>query len=84
MKTEFSDNILLSIRCGKYSLQQKVSERIMEVWKARKDPSEKVLCIFSVNGSKKYSGVAELSGPWDAQMTIDGWENSATGARCSG
>jgi hypothetical protein len=63
---------------------QKVSERIMEVWDARKDPQEKVLCLFSVNSSKKYCGIAELSGPWDPQMEIDGWESSVNGPRYTG
>ncbi|KAI5361914.1 Putative YTH domain containing protein [Septoria linicola] len=79
IKTEHLDNLITSIRLGKYSVMAKISERIMSVWNERVDASEKVLFLFSVNGSKKFSGLAEVSGPWDPNSFIEGWaENSET------
>lgn len=84
IKTDSPDNILLSIRCGKYSVLEKVSERIMTAWNARKSPSEKVLFLFSVNGGKKYTGIAEMRDKWDREMVIDGWEENTDGPGCVG
>jgi hypothetical protein len=84
IKTDISKNILLSIRCGKYAVLQKVSERIMKAWNAREHASEKVLFLFSVNGGKKYVGLAELSGPWDPNMEIEDWDNHADSPKCVG
>lgn len=84
IKTEYPDNILRSIQEGKYSLMEKIAERIMQVWNAREDPAEKVLFLFSINGSKKFCGIAEMSGPWDRHAAIKGWKEHRDGLPCVG
>lgn len=63
---------------------ERISERIMSVWNERVDASEKVLFLFSVNGSKKFSGLAEVSGPWDPNSFIEGWVENLESHGCSG
>jgi hypothetical protein len=63
---------------------EKVSERIMKVWDAKPDPSHKILLLFSVNGGKRYSGLAELTGPWDPRASIVGWTKNPEGNSCVG
>ncbi|CAK4034049.1 YTH domain-containing family 3 [Lecanosticta acicola] len=78
IKTEFPENVLKSIQEGKYSVMEKIADRIMQVWNAREDPAEKVLFLFSINGSKKFCGIAEMSGPWDRNGSIKGWKDNQT------
>lgn len=84
IKTEYPRNILVSLRSGKYSVMEKVAERIMKVWDAREKASEKVLFLFSVNGSKKYCGVAEMSAPWEREDKIQDWEENPASNPCVG
>ena len=77
--------MITSIRQGKLSVMAKVAERIMKIWDMRLDTNEKVLMLFSVNGSKKFCGIAEMSGPWDPNTAVDGWEvNPAASKPCVG
>lgn len=84
VKTEYPRNVLLSLKYGKYAVMQKVAERIMKVWNSREDSTEKVLFLFSVNGSKKYCGVAEMSGPWEENGHIPNWEHNPESDPCVG
>ncbi|KXT07790.1 hypothetical protein AC579_4298 [Pseudocercospora musae] len=85
IKSEFPSNVITSIRQGKLSVMAKVAERIMKIWDLRLDTNEKVLMLFSVNGSKKFCGIAEMSGPWDPNTPVDGWEvNPAAMKPCVG
>ncbi|KXT03646.1 hypothetical protein AC578_5131 [Pseudocercospora eumusae] len=85
VKSEFPSNVITSIRQGKLSVMAKVAERIMKIWDMRLDTNEKVLMLFSVNGSKKFCGIAEMSGPWDPNTPVDGWEvNPAAAKPCVG
>ncbi|EME84477.1 uncharacterized protein MYCFIDRAFT_173460 [Pseudocercospora fijiensis CIRAD86] len=74
VKSEFPSNVITAIRQGKLSVMAKVAERIMKIWDMRHDTNEKVLMLFSVNGSKKFCGLAEMSGPWDPDTPVEGWE----------
>ena len=76
IKTEYPRNIITALKTGQYSVMAKVAERIMKVWEAREKSSEKVLFLFSVNGSKKFCGVAEMSGPWEREKNIATWEDN--------
>lgn len=62
----------------------RVAERIMKVWEAREKAAEKVLFLFSVNGSKRFCGVAEMSGSWDREDSIAEWESNPESAQCVG
>lgn len=85
IKSEFPGNVIKSVRVGRYSVIEKVAERIMKIWTARHDWSEKVLLLFSINGSKKFCGIAEMSGPWDTQIPVEGWEeNPSAKNKCVG
>ncbi|KAF2215128.1 hypothetical protein CERZMDRAFT_105035 [Cercospora zeae-maydis SCOH1-5] len=84
IKTEFPQNLIVSLRLGKYSVMAKVSERIMAVWNRCNGTSQKVFFLFSVNGSKKFSGLAELTGPWDKQSFVDGWSENPESHGCAG
>lgn len=84
IKTDFPLNIHVSIREKKYAAIEKVSERISDVYEARHSPNEKVIFLFSVNGSKKFCGLAEMSGPWDTSDVIHGWEESSQSANVKG
>lgn len=84
IKTEYPRNILLSLKHGKYSVMAKVAERITKVWEAREKTAEKVLFLFSVNGSKKFCGVAEMSGAWNRDDSIVEWESNPESAPCVG
>ncbi|KAM3416646.1 YTH domain-containing family protein 3 [Cercospora zeina] len=84
IKTEFPQNLVVSLRLGKYSVMAKISERIMEVWDPLDETSAKVFFLFSVNGSKKFSGLAELTGPWDKQSFVDGWSENPESHGCVG
>lgn len=63
---------------------EKVAQRIMGVWEARHEASEKVLFLFSVNGSKKFCGVAEMCGPWKPDDNIPNWEHNPESNPCVG
>ena len=65
-----------------WSTLESVSKRIMDIWNARGDEKEQVLFIFSLNGSKQYCGLAEMTAPWDENGRIEGWEDGSTG--CTG
>ena len=85
VKSEFPSNVITYIRLGKLSVMAKVAERIMKIWDMRLDTNEKVLMLFSVNGSKKFCGIAAMSGPWDPNVPVDGWEvNPAAKSPCVG
>ncbi|EMC97771.1 hypothetical protein BAUCODRAFT_403416 [Baudoinia panamericana UAMH 10762] len=73
IKTDFSDNIIFGAKKGQWATLEKVSERIMKLYEARKHSSEQVLFLFAVNGSKQFCGLARMSGPWDRNGRIDGW-----------
>ena len=83
IKTEFSANILQSIHCGYYSVGKNVSDRIMNLWKDRK-PHTKIIFLFSINGGKKFTGLAEMAGPWDRNVRLDNWRTPKNGPRCVG
>ncbi|KAK5119759.1 hypothetical protein LTR85_007335 [Meristemomyces frigidus] len=80
IKTDFANNVHYSVQTGVWSTLEKVSERIMQVWDARRDPKEKVLFLFAINGARNFCGIAEMSGPWDASGHIDGWSEKTKGA----
>ena len=40
----------------------------MTVWEARGSSSEKVIFLFSINGSKKFCGAAEMSSEWNREV----------------
>lgn len=86
IKLDFQRNIILSIQAGRYSVMEAISKRIMEMWNSR--GSERLLMLFSVSGSKSYTGLAEMSGPWDPTASINGWEerpeNKTNGKHCMG
>jgi hypothetical protein len=63
---------------------QKVAERIAVIYKARGDPREKVIFLFSVNSSKKFCGMAEMAGEWDPNGSIDNWQENPESARVEG
>lgn len=52
---------------------RKVADRIMQVWEAREDPAEKVIFLFSINGSKRFAGLAEMCGPYNPEDSIADW-----------
>ena len=52
---------------------RKVADRIMQVWEAREDPAEKVIFLFSINGSKRFAGLAEMCGPYNPDDSIADW-----------
>lgn len=56
----------------------------MGVWDARQHVNEKVLFLFAINGMKQFCGLAEMSGPWDPEAHIDGWEDNSAGAGSTG
>lgn len=56
----------------------------MAIYKARGDPREKVVFLFSVNGSKKFCGLAEMCGSWDPLGIIHGWKENDGGAKVYG
>lgn len=56
----------------------------MAIYKARGDPREKVIFLFSVNGSKKFCGMAEMSGEWEDTGPIDDWTDNPDGAKAHG
>jgi len=70
------ENILFSVRNKVWTTLDKVSERIMRIWDARKDKKEKVLFLFAITGSKQFCGIAEMSGPWDKNHSIEGWKDA--------
>ena len=80
IKTNEPRNLQFSTRTGKWSTLEKVCERIMTVWNARKNPTEKVLFLFALNGSKQFCGLAEMSGPWEADAVVDGWVDESNGS----
>lgn len=84
IKTEFPRNLIKSVVAGKYSVIQKVAQRISKVWESRSIEGEKILFLFSVNGSKRYSGIAELSGDWIGNDSMEDWENSPESEPCLG
>jgi len=67
------ENVQHSIRQGIWRTLKKISERIQVLWDARTDADDKVLLLFSVNGTKQYCGLAELSGPWEPNVSVEGW-----------
>nr|POE74647.1 hypothetical protein CFP56_37178 [Quercus suber] len=80
IKTDHIENMHIAIQRGVWSTLDKVSRRIMVVWNARHSPEEKVLLLFAVNGSKSYCGLAEMSGSYDPEDSVDGWQgNSCVG-----
>lgn len=80
IKTDFAENITFSVQHSCWATLEKVSERIMEVWNARKDKSEKVLLLAAVNAGKQFCGLAEMTGPWNPNAKLDGWRDPASGA----
>ncbi|KAK4502789.1 hypothetical protein PRZ48_006215 [Zasmidium cellare] len=84
IKTEYPRNILISIKTGKYSVMASVAERIMTVWEARGSSSEKVIFLFSINGSKKFCGAAEMSSEWNREVDMPDWEQNPTSKPCVG
>lgn len=80
IKTDHIENMHIAIRRGLWSTLDKVSRRIMVVWNARKYPQEKVLFLFAINGSKNYCGLAEMSGSYDPDSPVNGWQ----GPSCTG
>ncbi|PPJ50351.1 hypothetical protein CBER1_05901 [Cercospora berteroae] len=84
IKTEFPQNLVASVRLGKYSVMKKISERIMAVWNRYGGTEQKIFFLFSVNGSKKFSGLGELAGPWDKQSFLDGWSENPESHGCVG
>ncbi|KAK4554685.1 hypothetical protein LTR86_008187 [Recurvomyces mirabilis] len=75
IKTNSEENVRFSVRNKVWSTLDKVSERIMKIWDARKDKQEKVLLLFAVVSSGQFCGVAEMSGPWDKNHSIEGWND---------
>ncbi|KAK3676055.1 hypothetical protein LTR78_004247 [Recurvomyces mirabilis] len=75
IKTNSEENVRFSVRNKVWSTLDKVSERIMKIWDARKDKQEKVLLLFAVTSSGQFCGVAEMSGPWDKNHSIEGWND---------
>ena len=63
---------------------EKISERIMAVWNRYGGTAQKIFFLFSVNGSKKFSGLGELAGPWDKQSFLDGWSENPESHGCVG
>lgn len=84
IKTDYFGNILASIREGKYAAIEKVTERIMGYYNERKDPSEKIIFLFSVNGSKKFCGLAEMTGSWNRTGSVAGWTENVDGNKVVG
>lgn len=83
IKTEFVDNLVASVKASRYSCMDKVSERIMEVYNSR-SPTQKLLFMFSVIGGKKFSGLAEMSGPWDPSHFLSDWLLNPACPPCTG
>ncbi|KAK3618146.1 hypothetical protein LTR56_015323 [Elasticomyces elasticus] len=79
IKTEFPENIHHAIQQRIWTTLKAISERIMKVWESRRDPKEKVLFLFSINGMKQFCGLAELSGPWDPEALVEGWTDPSGG-----
>lgn len=76
IKTDFPDNMFFAVKNKLWSTLKNCSEKIMVVWDARKDAGEKVLFLFSINGTKSYCALAEMSGPWNPNDHVDGWKDS--------
>ncbi|KAK3110396.1 hypothetical protein LTR53_015364 [Teratosphaeriaceae sp. CCFEE 6253] len=51
----------------------------MQIWDARVEDTEKVFFLFSINGTKQYCGLAEVSGPWNPNMQVEGWTDPSSG-----
>lgn len=65
IKIASTDDLILSIRTGRYSMPEQVGKRISQVWRLLQyTPSAKVLFLFSIGGHKQYCGLAEVPGPW--------------------
>ena len=64
IKTDFVSNVQAAVQKNRWVTMEKVGNRIMRLWEARKSPTDKVFFLFSVNGYKSYCGLAEMSGPF--------------------
>ncbi|OTA32965.1 hypothetical protein BTJ68_07208 [Hortaea werneckii EXF-2000] len=83
IKTESVKNIELSIQSSLWSTLEVVSQRIMDVYNARKDTTkERVLFLFAVSGSKQFCGLAEMKDRWHPEIKIEGFTpNNASGSK---
>ncbi|KAK0338257.1 hypothetical protein LTR91_015167 [Friedmanniomyces endolithicus] len=79
IKTEFVENIHHAIREKMWTTLETISKRINMVWNARREPTEKVFFLFSINGQKQYCGLAEVCGPWSPDTLIEGWTDPSCG-----
>ncbi len=79
IKTEYTENVLYSIQQSLWTTLRPISERIMQIWDARVEDTEKVFFLFSINGTKQYCGLAEVSGPWNPNMQVEGWTDPSSG-----
>ena len=62
-----------SLNCSTWSTLEKVSERIENVWHDRGAAGEKVFLLFAVNGTKQYCGLAEMTGTYQRNGTVESW-----------
>ncbi|TKA78560.1 hypothetical protein B0A55_02803, partial [Friedmanniomyces simplex] len=79
IKTEFVENVHHAVQEKVWTTLEPISKRIMKVWAARRESSEKVLFLFSINGQKQYCGLAEMCGPWDPETLTEGWTDPSHG-----
>ncbi|KAI9880440.1 MAG: hypothetical protein M1830_003082 [Pleopsidium flavum] len=72
IKSTNEANVRASIRNGVWSSTGMGNNTLQRAWNLRKHNGQKIILIFSVNGSQKYCGMAEMSGPVnpDARPTI--------------
>ncbi|KAH9810920.1 hypothetical protein Tdes44962_MAKER05947 [Teratosphaeria destructans] len=79
-KTEHYQNIHAAIKSSRWSTIENSSKRIMELWDAREQKDDKLVLLLSVNAAQQYCGLAEIVGPWDPELRVDGWMERTGGA----
>ncbi|KAF2770536.1 hypothetical protein EJ03DRAFT_350372 [Teratosphaeria nubilosa] len=79
-KTEHYQNIHAAIKSSRWSTIENSSKRIMQLYNAREQKDDKLVLLFSVNATQQYCGLAEIVGPWEPKLRVDGWMERTGGA----
>lgn len=73
------ENVGLAYIRGEWVIEDRVAERLMQLWNAREASSDNIYFLVSVNGAKSYCGLAEMVGAWKAGGNFEGLKGLKNG-----